>query len=854
MKMKSFLFVIIFLMAVVSSAQAGQECVGINFFDVAQSYLQTYTCWDGGKSYIYSGGATVANCNGAVPVDMSIGAGSLKVQSIKPAGSWWNILFKLDWGHSVNFYRYGRQPFLYLRVKWGQIATGANMGVRLVDDQQILNLYNYYAGQPGTYSSQEASVLFSDYVAPSTSEWQDVYIPVEDFLNDNPNLDLTRISILIFDGVGTYEQTNTLYIEKMKVVPDIDGQYSDVVKINQLGYLPTERKLALVSYENGAFSITPTYFQVIDVATQTAAYQGNLVRKIACSPEWDQSGDIVYRADFTSLATPGTYFISVPELEQTSLVFDIKEAAFNQAYRDALRFFYYARSGNDIAEPYAEGFTRPTIYANNAACQYDYNDNDPAKMYDYDPLDEGITTRDVCGGWFDAGDLHLDTHNNIVTLWFLLEILKQQGDKLGPYLLNLPESDGQANDLVHLIKYQLEWFKKMQNSDGSVHFIVINNGDDSHQQVSDVSTGAACVLAGIFAKASAKFANEPGQASYAADLLSRAELSWTWLQAHPNNYNPTGPSGQTWSYGITNDVPYRMFAAIELYIATGNTTYRSYFQNAFIAAGGNALTAFTPNQSWGGILGLFYDPSINLAYMDYVQTTRSVSSTIKNHLKQKFLDQAAFILSKDECTNYNIPMVAPNHLFWGSSGMLCANAYVLLRAYEWTGNASYRNAALDALEWIGGRNPVCRIFITGYSDYLHGTDHYSFYWFDHLNPTPGYLCGNINGIGAGGYFLDYYIRYPWKYYLNIQNASVLEPCLPWQAELSYLLGYFASDLDIPGDINFDGAVNMADLTLFIHAWLSSPGDANWNPNANLAQPFDNIIDFADFATLMLYFN
>ncbi len=839
----------------ISSVPAAQEGIGINFFDVAGSNLQNYTCWGDGKSYIYSGGATLANCDGAVPVDMSIGAGSLKVQSTKPAGSWWNILFKLDWGHSVNFYRYGQQPFLYLRVKWGQIASGANMRIRLVDDQQILNLYHYYAGQAGTHSSQEASVLLSDYVTPSTSQWQDVYIPVEDFLDDNPNLDLTRISILIFDGAGTYNQTNTLYIEKMKVIPDIANQYSDVVKINQLGYLPAERKLALVSYESGAFAAAPTYFQVINVANETVAYQGNLVQKTACSPEWNQSGDIVYRADFTSLTSPGTYRIDIPELGQTSLEFDISAAAFNLAYRDALRFFYYARSGNAIAEPYAEGFTRPTIYANNAACQYDYDDNNSAKMYDYDPLDQGITSRDVQGGWFDAGDLHLDTHNNIVTLWFLLEILKQQGDKLGPNLLNLPESDGQTNDLVHLIKYQLEWFKKMQNSDGSVHFIVIGNGDESRQLVSDVSTGAACVLAGIFAKASVIFGAITGQESYAADLLSRAELSWTWLQAHPNNYNPTGLSGQTWSYGITNDVPYRMFAAIELYIATGTTFYRSYFETAFANAGGNALTAFTPNQSWGGILGLFYDPSINLAYMDYVQTTRSVSSTIKNHLKQKFQDQAAFILSKDNCTNYNIPMVAPNHLFWGSSGMLCANAYVLLRAYEWTGNASYRNAALDALEWIGGRNPVCRIFITGYSDYLHGTDHYSFYWFDHLNPTPGYLCGNINGMGAGGgHFLDYYIRYPWKYYLNLQNASVLEPCLPWQAELSYLLGYFASNLNLPGDINFDGAVNVADLTLFIQAWLASPGDTNWNPNADLAQPPDNIIDFADFAELAENFN
>ena len=70
----------------------------------------------------------------------------------------------------------------------------------------------------------------------------------------------------------------------------------------------------------------------------------------------------------------------------------------------------------------------------------------------------------------------------------------------------------------------------MQNTDGSAHFMVIStSGDQRKQTVSDVSTGAACVLAAMFAKASPIFSQIPGMESYAADLLSRAELSWTWL-------------------------------------------------------------------------------------------------------------------------------------------------------------------------------------------------------------------------------------------------------------------------------------------------------------------------------------
>ena len=68
--------------------------------------------------------------------------------------------------------------------------------------------------------------------------------------------------------------------------------------------------------------------------------------------------------------------------------------------------------------------------------------------------------------------------------------------------------------LCWLLKWELDWFKKMQNTDGSVHFIVINEGSSAIQRVSDVSTSSAAILAGIFAKASTLFADVPGMESY----------------------------------------------------------------------------------------------------------------------------------------------------------------------------------------------------------------------------------------------------------------------------------------------------------------------------------------------------
>jgi endoglucanase len=840
------LFVIILLSVFSWPVTAAQEAIGINFFDLAHSDAGSPSCWDNNKSYVYlSGSATFTRCStNFVPVSSNY----LVFTTKKPSGSSWNVDFKLDWGHSVNFLRYGESPLLYLRVKWGAIATGADLTITLVDDQSIKTLYRSYNGTGTTYTNQSASVALSTYVTPSTTAWQDVYIPMSAFIASNNNIDLTRIGVLRLAGAGTYSSTNTMYLQKIKVVPSINSQYTDMVKVNQLGYLTNGKKLAIVSYESGAVSSPPTYFQVKDASSGNIVFESHsLVQKTAAD---DQSGDTVYHADFTAFTTPGRYVIYVPEIGQTSPAFNIGSNVFNEAFRDALRFFYYARSGNEIAEPCAEGHARPTIYASNSACAYDYDDNNSTKMYDYDPNNVGITTRDVRGGWFDAGDLHLDIHNNITPLWFLLEMLEQQKNKLGPNVLNLPESDSQTNDLVLLIKYQLDWFKKMQNTDGSVHFIVYapSSSDVRYQKISDVSSGAPCVLAGIFAKAYTLFSTMPGMESYSEDLLSRAELSWSWLSAHPNTYDPCSPGIGTdghWSYGITNDTPYRAFAAIELYLATGESEYRNYFENGFNAATGDkVLNAFGGN-SYYGYIGPIDGSALSKGYMDYAEeTVRPVTESIRTAIKNSFITAANQLVNRanNGAGTYRVPTLMFNDLYWGSSGLLCGNAYVMLRVYEWTGNANYRNTAIDSLDWISGRNPVSRIFITGdYSDYLHGTDHYSFYMFDHLNPVPGYLCGNINMLAD--YLLAPYIKHSWKYYLNIQNAAILEPCLHWQAEMCYLLGYFASDLKLPA------TVDISYLSDFSQAWLSSPGDTNWNPNFDLAVPPDSVVDFADFAIL-----
>jgi len=51
----------------------------------------------------------------------------------------------------------------------------------------------------------------------------------------------------------------------------------------------------------------------------------------------------------------------------------------------------------------------------------------------------------------------------------------------------------------------------------------------------------------------------------------------------------------------------------------------------------------------------------------------------------------------------------------------------------------------------------------------------------------------------------------------------------------------------PADFNNDEIVNFYDYAFFANAWLTKPGDGNWDPNCDINTPADNYIDYHDLA-------
>lgn len=752
------LFQIVWLAS--SYAQLNQDGRIIPYFN---AYTSPKT-WNSYKSDVYQGGTSqFINSNGDVPVDMSQGSGALVFESTKPSG-YWNILFRIGWGMPVDYLRMGNNALLHIRLKWETVAPQADLEIQVYTQGNDI-----VEGFP----EQHAGVLLSKYTQPSL-EWTDVYIPVNDFKVDNPKINLSRVPILKMVGLGYYSTTNKMYIEKMEVVPSVLNPYLDAIKINQVGYLPEQQKIGIVSFEKGSSSVIPTQFSIVSIDDNSVQYTGSLSRQtVNNNTDWGQDGDEVYHANFTAFKTPGKYRMVVDELNQVSQDFEISALAYNRIFRDALRFFYYSRSGEAITEPFAEGFTRPSLYENGIAATYDYMPG----------------TRDIKGGWFDAGDTHMDAHAPFEAVWWLLETLRQYENKVQKNSLNIPESGVGANDLYELIKYELMWYEKLWNHDGSTHFFVTQNGTKT-PTLSDVTSSSAAVLAALFSKAYPLYKQHPFYSDYADTLMVKAEKSWEWLANHPGNVSPIEPrTGKVYGYSkdAGHDQAMRAVAAISLFNATGKAAYNTWFTSRFI----DPLSDYHGNQAWGGIISGLEQTEINLGYMDYIQSPQpEANKTIISKLKSVFTTQANWTLERVGFTAYNIPLAAPNHLFWGSSGLIATHAYVYDQVFKWTGNMKYKNAITNSVDWILGRNPVNSIFVTGYGDTIHGVDIYSFFWDDNFNAPPGYLCGNIMAFDETTIPI---IKDPWKRFLNVQSAGTLEPGIYWNAELAWLMGYMAQN-------------------------------------------------------------
>ncbi|MFW5972783.1 MAG: glycoside hydrolase family 9 protein, partial [Bacteroidota bacterium] len=253
------------------------------------------------------------------------------------------------------------------------------------------------------------------------------------------------------------------------------------------------------------------------------------------------------------------------------------------------------------------------------------------------------------------------------------------------------------------------------------------------------STAATLDFAAVMAQASrilAEYENEfPGLAD---STLAAARAAWTWARANPAMYynqsamnDAFNPDVWTGEYGDGNVNDEFDWAAMELFITTKEDSFLTV-RNAL-----SLKDSFFRIPGWPHVRSLGYYSTLHHA--DEVGYASELSA-----IRSQMISAANGLRSRAASSPYGISM-SSGDFYWGSNSVAANQGMLLLQAYRETGDASYLNTALSALDYLLGRNATAYSFLTGHGSRSPMHPHHRQSEADNVTePVPGLLAGGPN--------------------------------------------------------------------------------------------------------------
>jgi len=533
------------------------------------------------------------------------------------------------------------------------------------------------------------------------------------------------------------------------------------VRLNQAGFRSDGAKHAIVSSRST---------KTLDWALMDST--GKVVRRGKTSVFGDDavSGEHVHLVDFSAYRSAGERF-HIKSGCAESHPFDIGNAPYGELKYDAFKYFYHNRSGVPINAQYAGGpaWARPAGHdPDEATCRsgVDAHGNRwPGCDY----------TIDVTGGWYDAGDHGKYVVNGGIAVWTLLNFYERQkvlrkADAFADARTAIPESDNGTNDLLDEVRFELEFLLRMQAPPGttarvpvgversgkSLRFDAIDAGGMAHHKVSDenwtplpmppqlaeeprvvhpVSTAATLNLAATTAQCARIWRKV--DAEFAERCLASAELAYAAAERNPDVYFIAEFSGSG-MYGDRNLDDEFFWAAAELFVTTGDESYYGALRESrFFGA------PIRQEPAWPRVAQL---GTISLALVPNALSQQEVEM-----LRKRLVAAASLFRDERRKSGYHIPYAGQAYA-WGSNSNILNRAMMLALAHDFTGDETYRDAVIDAMDYVLGRNPLDQSYIAGYGERPMRNPHHRF-WAHSMDaalppPPPGALSGGPNSTST----------------------------------------------------------------------------------------------------------
>jgi len=533
------------------------------------------------------------------------------------------------------------------------------------------------------------------------------------------------------------------------------SQRPPYIIVDQFGYLPEAKKIAVLKNPQTGFDNSNTYTPspTISLINKTT---GSTI--FTASPQiWNNgntdpsSGDKVWRFDFSSITTIGEYYIQDIANNETSYTFVISDTVYNAALKHAFRYFYYQRSN----------FSKEAQYAGNWTDGIDHmGPLQDAECRLYSTKTDISTQRDLRGGWYDAGDY------NKYTSWtadYIIQLLMtyKENPSIWTDDFGIPESENGISDLLDEIKYGLDHLLRLQESNGGL-LSVVSCGDASPPSTATAqslygpaTTNSSLMGASAFALAATIYTDN----TYNQTLKIAAENAWSFAIDNPNlkfyNNDATyGTQGIAAGQQEVNDYKRAMSklkAAAYLYAATGNNTYKIFFENNYTNA---------------HMIQWYYVYPFEAQIQDmllYYASLTGINNTVSNTIISRYqagMDKDEIFIAYDNDNDSYL-----SHLkdyTWGSNGQKSKVGleYMNLINYNiYTArHTDAKNAASHYIHYLHGVNPKNISYLTNMNNLgaENSVNEIFHSWFNDDNPlydrvgvstygpAPGFLAGGPN--------------------------------------------------------------------------------------------------------------
>lgn len=577
------------------------------------------------------------------------------------------------------------------------------------------------------------------------------------------------------DGVGAPSQHQPLDEPPGVIAPDSIAP----IKVDQVGYGVGARKRAMLTLAAPAES-----FALHPAGSDAVAFRGRLAAPILDA----DSGDSVQVAEFSAFHDPGRFELSVAGAPR-SYPFEIGSGVYRRAYVLASRFYYGQRCGTAV------NLGGEFAAYRHAACHWDAA---------FHPSSGRTGSLHNHGGWHDAGDYGRYVVNSGLSTATLLCAWEMFGSRLAGISLELPDSADpsldRTPDLLREVRWNLDWMLSLQDQDGGVWhkqtstaFAPFIMPEDDHMVSYVIGAGAApyktsgatADLAAVAAIAARVFAAyDPG---YARHCLAAATRAWNWLERYPDALfrNPAGVT--TGEYGDPDCGDERLWAAAELWRASGDERYHAYFLAHYAAYVSNADRIAPPN--WGQVAAMALW-SYAVAEPGHGAEAPRPNAAARTAIQQATLRQADAVVARSAMNGYRIPLRSSDYV-WGSNSVLGNYGLQLLFAHRFHAEPEYLDAAWECLHYLLGRNALSLSFVTQLGAHSVRRPHHRPSVADGLDaPWPGMLAA-----GPNRHRNDPAMRKvlppdlpPAKMYIDNHAAySCNEVAINWNAPLVFLL-------------------------------------------------------------------